>query len=207
MEQWMIAAVLAWLQAVLVIFLLYPYRVLAVEHHGFVWLLHLVAVIMYYRLQGQEGFSVLQIAEHFCIFSLLMVLAFIDCRFYQIPNRLLILWGILRLLLLIPRGFHVGEGGLAECSYLTASMAVCLAGMLLLSFFSRRGIGFGDVKLFALLGFWIGLKETYFILFYSILLAAIVGVLLMGMKRWNRKTRIPFAPFILVGYYIVFLMM
>jgi leader peptidase (prepilin peptidase)/N-methyltransferase len=66
------------------------------------------------------------------------------------------------------------------------------------------GMGFGDVRLSALLGWvlgYLGWAELV-VSFYVAFLSFVVPGLLMALVRWDRsllKTRIPFGPFLLVG--------
>ncbi len=83
---------------------------------------------------------------------------------------------------------------------------ISLLFMLLLSFLSRNGIGYGDVKLFSWIGYCFGISMTYNILFYSALFAAMAGIWLMFVKKANKKTKVPFGPFIWCGSYLVFCM-
>jgi leader peptidase (prepilin peptidase) / N-methyltransferase len=64
------------------------------------------------------------------------------------------------------------------------------------------GMGFGDVKLAGLLGLymgWISWGSVVVATFSAFLLGALVGGVLMGARRVNRKSAIPFGPFMLAG--------
>jgi leader peptidase (prepilin peptidase)/N-methyltransferase len=67
------------------------------------------------------------------------------------------------------------------------------------------GIGFGDVKLALLLGLylgWLGWSSLAVGAFAGFLLGGIVGAALMLARRANRKTRIPFGPYMLAGAFL-----
>ena len=67
---------------------------------------------------------------------------------------------------------------------------------------ARGGFGFGDVRLGAMLGWylaWQGLRYVPVGLFLAFVLSAITGVALMALGRAGRRTAIPFGPFLAVG--------
>ena len=70
----------------------------------------------------------------------------------------------------------------------------------------KEGMGLGDAKLFAVIGFWFGWLSIPFIIFFSsiIALASVVPDLMKKTKKMN--TQIPFGPYIIIGtlVYLVF---
>jgi leader peptidase (prepilin peptidase) / N-methyltransferase len=76
--------------------------------------------------------------------------------------------------------------------------------LLVISFISKGGMGGGDIKLYALLGFVLGTKFVLMSLFVSTLLGAIIGIIGIGLGFFERKKPIPFGPFIAVGTLIAY---
>lgn len=64
---------------------------------------------------------------------------------------------------------------------------------------SKGGMGGGDMKLFGLLGFVMGVKALLLTFFLSAFFGAIVGGGLLVTKVISRKQPIPFGPFILIS--------
>jgi len=65
------------------------------------------------------------------------------------------------------------------------SLAGAAAGIApMLFMYAFKGVGAGDVKLFAALGAWLGVQEVLELQLYSILYAGAVGLLLNGLSRW-----------------------
>jgi leader peptidase (prepilin peptidase)/N-methyltransferase len=65
-----------------------------------------------------------------------------------------------------------------------------------------RGMGFGDVRLSALIGLatgWIGLLDTYVALVSAFVFGLLFGVVTAGLLGIGRKVRIPFAPALALG--------
>ena len=62
----------------------------------------------------------------------------------------------------------------------------------------RPGLGLGDVKLAVVLGFLIGWPVLW-VIYLAAVVGTLVGLLGVASGRCTRYTRLPFAPFILVG--------
>jgi leader peptidase (prepilin peptidase) / N-methyltransferase len=65
-----------------------------------------------------------------------------------------------------------------------------------------RGMGFGDVRLSALIGLatgWIGLLDTYVALLSAFVVGLIFGIAIAGLRGIGRKIRVPFAPALALG--------
>ncbi len=63
-----------------------------------------------------------------------------------------------------------------------------------------RGMGLGDVKLAILVGSMAGLQSFLIWLFFSFLFGAIIGIILIMLKKAKMKETIPFGPFLVMGY-------
>lgn len=65
-----------------------------------------------------------------------------------------------------------------------------------------NGMGFGDVKLALSLGVvlgWYGWLLLFVGAFAGFLFGSLYGLLLMALRRANRKSAIPFGPFMIAG--------
>lgn len=69
----------------------------------------------------------------------------------------------------------------------------------------KEGMGYGDFKLLAMLGAWLGWHALPSIVLIGSLSGAIVGVLLILFKQHHRATPIPFGPFLAAGGWITLL--
>ena len=67
----------------------------------------------------------------------------------------------------------------------------------------REGMGYGDFKLLALLGAWLGWTALPAILLLASLTGAIMGITLVMLKRASRDTPLPFGPFLAAAGLIV----
>ena len=62
-----------------------------------------------------------------------------------------------------------------------------------------KALGGGDVKLFATLGFLLGVGDILSIAFFAFVIAAGYALFLMIVMKKSKKTAIPFVPFITLG--------
>lgn len=64
---------------------------------------------------------------------------------------------------------------------------------------TKSQIGGGDLALMTVTGLFVGVASFFSILFIAILLSGIYSVILLLIKKVDKKTEIPFAPFILLA--------
>ncbi len=60
----------------------------------------------------------------------------------------------------------------------------------------KEGMGYGDFKLLAVIGAWLGWKMLPVVILLSSLVGAVVGISLIAFARHGRNTPIPFGPYI-----------
>ena len=83
--------------------------------------------------------------------------------------------------------------------------AVGFVILFLIAIASRGGMGWGDVKLAALIGLATGFPLVFFSLIMGAILGGIVAVALMIAKKKTRRETIPFGPFLAVAAMITLL--
>ena len=76
----------------------------------------------------------------------------------------------------------------------------------LVSVITKGSLGFGDAKLFGIIGITTGALCTYSTLLASLLVSVIFSVVSMACKKMSRKDSFPFGPFISAGYVIAVLL-
>jgi leader peptidase (prepilin peptidase)/N-methyltransferase len=129
-----------------------------------------------------------------------IALAAIDLDVMRLPDRIVLPSYSVALLLLAP-------AMIAEQSWHAAARGLSAAAVLWISFelISRFGMGRGDVKLAPLLGLylgWLGWSAVAIGMFAGFLLGGVFGVALMVTRLANRKTRVPFGPYMLAGAFL-----
>jgi leader peptidase (prepilin peptidase) / N-methyltransferase len=66
----------------------------------------------------------------------------------------------------------------------------------------KEGMGYGDFKLLAALGAWLGVQMLLPIVLLSALVGALVGLTMILLRRRDRGTPIPFGPFLAAAGWI-----
>ncbi|NLA12596.1 MAG: prepilin peptidase [Firmicutes bacterium] len=130
------------------------------------------------------------------VLFVLLIVSFIDLDIQKIPNLfvgMIFLWALLWQLLN------------PVLSWTEALLGFLAGGgvTLIIALVTRGGMGGGDIKLLAALGFLAGWFQLILIFFIAVFLGAIVGLIVIAVQRKGGKTPIPFGPFIAAGYAIV----
>ena len=63
----------------------------------------------------------------------------------------------------------------------------------------KEGMGYGDFKLLAAIGAWLGWKMLPVVIMLSSLVGAVVGIGLIALARHERSKPIPFGPYLVLG--------
>jgi leader peptidase (prepilin peptidase)/N-methyltransferase len=147
-------------------------------------------------------FGVTWAAVAFMIFAWAMIaLAFIDLDTFYLPDSvtLLLLWlGLVaHALQLLPQL----KVTLADAVIGAAAGYVCLWSVFWLFKLAtgKEGMGYGDFKLLAAIGAWLGWKALPLVILLSSLVGAIVGIALIALRRQGREVPIPFGPYLVVA--------
>lgn len=93
-------------------------------------------------------------------------------------------------------GYFTGKGSIVE------GLVACLPGIisLFVSLLTREQIGYGDGAVLVILGGLLGSNVTWMIWLTGLGMVFVVGILLLVTGKGNGKTKIPFLPFLLLGY-------
>ncbi len=128
------------------------------------------------------------------IFAVLVCIFFIDLEFYIIPNSLnlyLLSIFLLKSFLYEPLEFWLLGGFIG---FFFPFMVTWLYSLLR----GQIGLGMGDVKLYGVLGIFLGPLGITQNIFLSCFLGALIGGTLIVIKKMDRNTPIPFGPFIVL---------
>lgn len=135
------------------------------------------------------------------IFSILIIIAFIDLKDIVIPDVLVVFIIVITILYKIVSYIicHTPPQLLDSVSGLILSSLL----FIIIIIASRGGMGEGDVTLIGSLGLILGLEKIFLTVLLSFILGAILSVLLLVTKIKGRKDPIPFGPFIILAFITV----
>ena len=72
--------------------------------------------------------------------------------------------------------------------------------LLFFAYFSKEAVGIADGVIISICGVALGVYETVMLCFFAALYAAVFSFILLLCKKVGRKSRIPFLPFLFLGY-------
>lgn len=148
---------------------------------------------LYYRT------DLMLICRTMLLCAILWVCAWSDLAEHLIPNKVLLL-GLLGLaaVLSLDMLLHMELALYILLSTVLAALFMGVAGVLC-RLVTPGAMGWGDVKLIILMGAYLGQESIWSAIFCSLLCCFAVSVFLLVTRRADRKTEIPFAPFLLAG--------
>ena len=164
----------------------------------FVELISATSFLLIYYLYGISITTLLLII----LIIFFIIIFFIDLKHYIIPNELtfpLMLIGFIKSFdpnlnqSLFPNYINSLIGGFFGYSII----------WLIIFFYKtlrkKEGMGLGDAKLIAVVGFWFGWFSIPFVIFISSMVALIFSIPSLIKKTRDMSTQIPFGPFIIIG--------
>ena len=163
------------------------------------------------------AFDVITMFHTLVLVSILVVIAVYDIYHMIIPDELV----VATLLVVLSNQLYlltIGTSAAAFFMNILAALGGSLFLMLLWRFSNGTWIGFGDVKLMVPLGLAVGYTSVFSLLVLSFWVGAAIGILLLLLQKIRKrgqphlrflsqeltmKSAVPFAPFLIVGYFLV----
>jgi leader peptidase (prepilin peptidase)/N-methyltransferase len=144
----------------------------------------------------QMGFSMA--AAGALVFTWAMIaLAFIDFDTFYLPDdiTLPLVWA--GLLFNLMGGYT--DLGSAVIGAAAGYLALWLVFWIFKLATGKEGMGYGDFKLLAAIGAWLGWKMLPLVILLSSFVGALVGILLIVIARRGRNVPIPFGPYLAIA--------
>ncbi|MDE6087693.1 MAG: A24 family peptidase [Oscillospiraceae bacterium] len=167
------------------------------------YLLFTGLAIFFYQ---KKNLNPVQLPQYVIFWECLLAGAWIDFKVKKIPNVVfLLLLGVRTIGIMIEIAYYPE----ALFQILLDAFSGLLTGGLITMvcrLISRGGLGAGDVKLFALTGYYFGIIPTMNILFYTTFLSAVFAGFLLISKKAKMKSTLALGPFVFIGlniYYIL----
>ena len=129
-------------------------------------------------------------------FCLLLVILVVDLEHHLILNKIVYPGAVIALIISIFSAELEVVPGIASAA---GGGGIGLAIFLLIFVVSRGGMGWGDVKMAALMGIMLGFPMVFVALFLAVVSGGLVAWVLVLIKIKSRKQGIPFGPFLSLG--------
>lgn len=154
-------------------------------------LTELLTGLLFAAAYAHTGLTALLLKQLFLV-AVLIVVSLIDLKYLIIPDRVIVFSLACGILLNLFAG---------DLSLLSAVLGFSAAAAFLLvpALIYRGGMGGGDIKLAAVIGFFLGWPNGLLAVFLGCLLGAATGITLVLTGLKGRKDAIPFGPYLAAG--------
>ncbi len=115
-----------------------------------------------------------------------------DIKTHQISIPFVSIFGIMGMITYLP---------FAKNDFISVFLGMVVGlSVLLVSFFSRQQIGYGDGFVMIVSGILLGFRNNMALLLGALIYSAMVGLALLIIRKADKKTELPFVPFILLSF-------
>lgn len=151
----------------------------------------LLSVLLFYRYGMSSEFATT------AAFTFLMLLvAIIDWKYFVVPNVVVLSGAVLGVILKFSfAGSTIVQDAIAALLAFATVLAVRFWGNI---YFKKETMGLGDVKLAALIGFFIGFQFFLVSLWLASLAGAIFGISRQVLSKNSKNEKIPFGSFLAI---------
>jgi leader peptidase (prepilin peptidase)/N-methyltransferase len=126
----------------------------------------------------------------------MIVLFFVDLEHHRLPNEITLPGIVLGFVC----SFFMPPGWVSSLIGIVVGGGTLWAiGELWFLIRHEEGMGFGDVKMLAMIGAFLGWQLMLATLFVSTILGSLIGVVMIAMKKGNLKTALPFGCFLAIA--------
>ncbi|SEQ11095.1 type 4 prepilin peptidase 1 Aspartic peptidase. MEROPS family A24A [Virgibacillus subterraneus] len=139
----------------------------------------------------------LEIITAILLISMLMIILVSDITYMLIPNRVLLFFLPLFIIIRIIQPLNPWWS-----SILGVIIGITILALIII--ISRGGMGAGDMKLFGILGIILGVDKVLLAFFLSCMIGAIIGMMLLLFRVIERNQPVPFGPYIVAATLITF---
>jgi prepilin signal peptidase PulO-like enzyme (type II secretory pathway) len=182
--------------------------------------LDLIPVVSYLILRGKCRHCGCRISPVYPIVELLTGLLFVAAfYFYGLSLQTLLVWVLICVLVVasfidihtleIPDGVSIWIVAIGVVSFfvpgllwwqrLLGSLVAAFPLLIILLVSKGNAMGMGDIKLMAAVGLILGYKLSLFALFSATIFGAVIGLLLILLKKKGKRDEMPFVPMLSFG--------
>ncbi|MEX2028330.1 MAG: prepilin peptidase [Candidatus Curtissbacteria bacterium] len=154
-------------------------------------------VLTFWRMVANGNFNLAYFVYILFVSCILVVVAAVDFKFSLIPTSAVFAASLVSLF------FNYFSRNSGDFVGFTIGAFALAAFFGLIVFLTRgRGMGEGDIVLGFLMGMVLGIRDGTLAVFLAFLLGAVVAIFLIGAGRKRFGQTIPFAPFLVLGFWI-----
>lgn len=126
--------------------------------------------------------------------------ALTDYKRSKIPNKLIVIGLVSRAVIYIAE--IITAWGYIKEIFINDMIGFAIGFIMLfvIAVITRGGIGFGDVKLFGVIGLMAGSGGVFAVLFLSLLFSSVISIILMLTRKKTLRSSLPMAPSIYLGF-------
>ncbi|MBL7959951.1 prepilin peptidase [bacterium] len=147
-------------------------------------------------MYGQFGYGILFYKISF-VTLMMLTIARIDYEYHIIPDRIILFGFPFAFLFTGLEGkYQLIDGAIG---FLAGGLGMFIIAIIGRLFYKKDAMGGGDIKLAALLGVFLGWKVLILTLFVSFLLMTVIGWIGIAIRKVQRGSEIPMAPFMMVS--------
>jgi leader peptidase (prepilin peptidase)/N-methyltransferase len=150
----------------------------------------------------------LELADYLLLFTALVALSFIDLDTLRLPDKIVV--PLIAVSIPLITVTSVVQHDAARIRYALVGGAFYFVFLLVVHLVIPRGMGFGDVKLAAVMGMFVGwlapsaveaIRLTLYAMMIGFLVGSLAGLVVFVARRKSRP--IPFGPFLVFGTIVV----
>lgn len=145
------------------------------------------------------GWTYTKCIRYFILLFSVPIIAYIDAKSQIIPNKILAGLVMLRSIILVVELILYKHAAVELLSASLGGMIIGFVFFILAYYISKKGIGMGDVKLIAVIGFYTGTSVLYVIIVFSLLACIVYSMIQLIRKKVTVKSYVAFGPFVAIG--------
>ena len=155
---------------------------------------------------SNAGVNTIDLCRHIIVTIFLLSVMIVDWKTHLIPNIIVLIYFLVGVLLMLCEFIVYREEATKTLLSSCIGLIGCLLLFYVLSRLTKNGISMGDVKLIAVMGWILGVSSALFSVLFAMIICAVVGLFLLLSKQKKKNDRVPFGPFMFLGYIIMLLL-
>jgi len=166
-------------------------------------ILFVTVSVLYFRQAGYDGSAWywVRLGLLLGMITCFHVVFFADVKYQIIPDEMQIALAVLG-----SAWIMTGPLSWTQAGWVVGGVVAVTIPIFILHFLTRgKGMGFGDVKLAANIGLIMGIRNGLLSLYFGFITGAVIGLLIMVVRKKGIKSRIAFGPFLVIGMAITLL--